>query len=86
MIRSKLKEACQNALKQSFYLFKGSGIGKVPGLFELYLSMYSIFSGDVVEVEGQKFCVTKYSKPRTIWYHLVCVMTHGLRGLQKRSV
>ena len=56
--------------KTIYNIISGYGIGNLPGMYKLFIYLYSLFCGKEIDANGHKFIVTKYSKPRTIMYHL----------------
>lgn len=56
--------------KTIYNIIRGHKIGNIPGMYKLFIFLYSLFCGKEVDVNGCKFIITKYSKSRTIMYHL----------------
>jgi len=52
MLKSKLKEIGKKALVWGFYLFEGSGIRKVPGVYRIFSYLSSVFGGIAMIVDG----------------------------------
>ena len=66
-----MKEVGRKVLEKCVDIFKGKGLGKIPGIQKTFLRLYSTFSGGTVEIDSQKFCITKYSGDRAILYSLI---------------
>lgn len=66
-IKPKLKEASRKILEHSFNILEGTGIGKIPGVFKMFISIESLLFNTVVEVDGQKFHLDVSGGLRTTW-------------------
>ncbi len=64
-IKPKLEEASRKILERGFNLFEGSGIGKIPGIFRMFLYLKSIFFKSAI-VEGQILYLDNCG-PKTSW-------------------
>lgn len=65
MLKSKLEEIGRKTLERSFNLFEGSGVGKIPGVFRMFLYLKSIFFKSAI-VDGQILYLGN-SGPKTSW-------------------
>lgn len=57
MLRSKVKNAARIVFRKIFNFLIGSGIGKIPGVFRVFIRLNSFFGQDElsVKIDGQKF-------------------------------
>jgi len=55
----KLKEVSRKILSGIYNFFEGSGIGKIPGVFSIFLHISNFFlNGKTIEMNGQKFSLS----------------------------
>lgn len=65
MLKSKFKEDGQKILKCGFQLFEGTGIGKIPGVFRIFLYLKSFFFKSAIVDE--QILYLGNSGPKTSW-------------------